>query len=259
MKPVTFTCYVPSHVDSAELHRAFGEAVERATTACRPRNPEPKIPDGYAMSASAKGQPYAAFRKAGWTDAQLKSFGYLEPTPPLWRAWHLAKNRLAPLGVTVEIRDKSGKRIVQWMFGTGHRTAFSVKSWRFMTEQGAIADDKRRYAAVFKQSIVEGLAGLKVTSPTPLPVGAVLRGGVAFGSVVMGEPCRFSGGPTPQAQNLPKPDPMRWRVTEAPGAHLPKGLQCEVIVPPLPDLKVRWRFKYRIDAEAYDNVQAAKR
>ena len=57
---------------------------------------------------------------------------------PTWRVWHRTANRLAPPGVSVDIRDRSGARKLVWAFGGPHKPPFSVKSWRFKNESDAL-------------------------------------------------------------------------------------------------------------------------
>ena len=54
------------------------------------------------------------------------------PEPPTLCVWHRTANRLAPPGVSVQIRDRSGKQVASWAFGGPQKPPFPVKSWRFM-------------------------------------------------------------------------------------------------------------------------------
>ena len=60
-----------------------------------------------------------------------------KPAPPTWQRWHRTANRLAPPGISVRIRDRSGKQVQYWVFGGPHKPPFSVKSWRFSYESDA--------------------------------------------------------------------------------------------------------------------------
>lgn len=207
-----------------------------------------------------------------------------------WARWHRTANRLAPPGVSVQIRDRSGEQVVSWAFGGPQKPPFSVKSWRFSYESDA-RHYEQVWAAVpagarFKQAQVKTFSLPPHLEPTEKMKGRVFDYGalrelgwtdlelVAEGFYRLVDPqaalrraamqedmpgmlaclreLHTAAPPTVEQRDWMA---TRWRQTTMPGVDIPKGIKVEVILEPSPSVITRWRFTDPAEARTYDAKQ----